>query len=123
MKCKYGGTYRTHPAISKERSHSEKKEFLLITSPIVVNACFLNGFQQSGNSSLTLPKIEIARSLKALLCCCFNHFKEVVRSTREVPPAHYTFKVDSFSLLSNILSKSEVEKYESDMFEAGGYKW
>ncbi|KAE9446255.1 hypothetical protein C3L33_21846, partial [Rhododendron williamsianum] len=47
----------------------------------------------------------------------------VVRSTREVPPAHYTFKVDSFSLLSNILSKSEVEKYESDMFEAGGYKW
>ncbi|XP_058189030.1 MATH domain and coiled-coil domain-containing protein At3g58400-like [Rhododendron vialii] len=52
-----------------------------------------------------------------------NADSEVVRSTREVPPAHYTIKVDSFSLLSNILSASEVEKYESDMFEAGGYKW
>ncbi|KAI8530745.1 hypothetical protein RHMOL_Rhmol11G0083400 [Rhododendron molle] len=42
---------------------------------------------------------------------------------REVPPAHYTFKIDSFSLLSNILSTSQVEKYESDIFEAGGYNW
>ncbi|KAF6144062.1 hypothetical protein GIB67_011856 [Kingdonia uniflora] len=38
---------------------------------------------------------------------------------RDVPPTHYTFKVESFSVLSN----SSIEKYESCDFEAGGYKW
>jgi len=32
---------------------------------------------------------------------------------------HYTLKIESFSLLL----KTKVEKYESDVFEAGGYKW
>ncbi|KAF6173477.1 hypothetical protein GIB67_027172 [Kingdonia uniflora] len=38
---------------------------------------------------------------------------------RDVPPTHYTFKVELFSVLSN----SSIEKYESCDFEAGGYKW
>uniref|UniRef100_A0A5B7CAD4 Putative TRAF-like family protein n=1 Tax=Davidia involucrata TaxID=16924 RepID=A0A5B7CAD4_DAVIN len=44
---------------------------------------------------------------------------EVSRTTRDVPPAHYLFKIESFSLLSG----SYIEKYESGVFEAGGYKW
>ncbi|XP_010248170.1 PREDICTED: ubiquitin carboxyl-terminal hydrolase 12-like [Nelumbo nucifera] len=43
----------------------------------------------------------------------------VSRSTRKEPPIHFTMKIQSFSLLSKI----SMEKYESDHFEAGGYKW
>uniref|UniRef100_A0A6N2MSA9 MATH domain-containing protein n=1 Tax=Salix viminalis TaxID=40686 RepID=A0A6N2MSA9_SALVM len=38
---------------------------------------------------------------------------------RDLPPAHFTLKIESFSLLRN----TGVKKYESDVFEAGGYKW
>ncbi|WJX85060.1 hypothetical protein P8452_67566 [Trifolium repens] len=38
---------------------------------------------------------------------------------RKAPPSHYTFKMQSFSLLS----KASIEKCVSDEFEAGGYKW
>ncbi|KAB2068975.1 hypothetical protein ERO13_A08G059800v2 [Gossypium hirsutum] len=41
------------------------------------------------------------------------------RITRDFPPAHFLFKVEAFSLLA----KTGVEKYESDAFEASGYKW
>ncbi|KAL8238346.1 hypothetical protein R6Q59_019427 [Mikania micrantha] len=34
-------------------------------------------------------------------------------------PAHYKLKIESFSLLS----EAGIENYESDVFEAGGYKW
>ncbi|XP_031259562.1 ubiquitin carboxyl-terminal hydrolase 12-like [Pistacia vera] len=44
---------------------------------------------------------------------------EISRVERDLPPAHYTLKTESFSLLV----KSEKEKYESDTFEAGSYKW
>ncbi|KAJ6328345.1 hypothetical protein OIU77_010104 [Salix suchowensis] len=37
---------------------------------------------------------------------------------RDLPPAHFSLKIESFSLLRNA-----GEKYESDVFEAGGYKW
>ncbi|KAI4354742.1 hypothetical protein L6164_003586 [Bauhinia variegata] len=40
-------------------------------------------------------------------------------SLRDVPPAHYLFKVKSYSLLMN----TKVEKYETDVFGAGGHKW
>ncbi|KAL5713528.1 hypothetical protein ACHQM5_015594 [Ranunculus cassubicifolius] len=43
----------------------------------------------------------------------------VSRSIRDAPPAHYTFKIQSFSLISENL----IEKYESNVFESGGYKW
>ncbi|XP_010270945.1 PREDICTED: uncharacterized protein LOC104607116 [Nelumbo nucifera] len=42
-----------------------------------------------------------------------------VANSRDAPPAHYIFKIRSFSLLS----KASVEKYDSDVFEVGGYKW
>ncbi|XP_048141229.1 MATH domain and coiled-coil domain-containing protein At3g58410-like [Rhodamnia argentea] len=38
---------------------------------------------------------------------------------RALPPAHYSLKIQSFSLLS----KSNVDKYDSGVFEVGGYKW
>ncbi|KAG2407352.1 TNF receptor-associated factor-like protein [Vigna angularis] len=41
------------------------------------------------------------------------------RSSVNSPPAHYVLKVQSFSLLV----KNSIERYESDTFEAGGYKW
>ncbi|XVE76883.1 hypothetical protein DITRI_Ditri13aG0016100 [Diplodiscus trichospermus] len=41
------------------------------------------------------------------------------RIKRDFPPAHFLFKVESFSLLA----KTGVEKYESDVFEAAGHKW
>ncbi|XVF79791.1 hypothetical protein PTKIN_Ptkin15bG0018000 [Pterospermum kingtungense] len=44
---------------------------------------------------------------------------EIVRNRRDLPPAHYSFKIESFSLLLN----TKVEKVESGIFEAGGYKW
>ncbi|CAL5429333.1 unnamed protein product [Camellia sinensis] len=43
--------------------------------------------------------------------------------TLEMPPAHYTFKINSFSLLSTMLTRIGEEKHESDSFEAGGYLW
>ncbi|KAA8545756.1 hypothetical protein F0562_020793 [Nyssa sinensis] len=44
---------------------------------------------------------------------------DVSRTFREIQPAHYLFKIESFSLLL----ETNTEKYESDEFEAGGYKW
>ncbi|XP_059625716.1 MATH domain and coiled-coil domain-containing protein At2g05420-like isoform X2 [Cornus florida] len=38
---------------------------------------------------------------------------------RDAPPTHYSFKIQSFSSLS----KASIEKYTSDKFEAGDYKW
>ncbi|KAJ6679374.1 hypothetical protein OIU79_019188 [Salix purpurea] len=43
----------------------------------------------------------------------------VTGTKRDLPPAHFSLEIESFSLLRN----TEVEKYESDVFEAGGYKW
>ncbi|KAJ6871886.1 hypothetical protein NC651_031079 [Populus alba x Populus x berolinensis] len=43
----------------------------------------------------------------------------VKRSERDLPPMHYSLKIESFSLLL----KTKFEKYESDVFEAGGHKW
>ncbi|KAM7482318.1 hypothetical protein LguiB_006901 [Lonicera macranthoides] len=47
----------------------------------------------------------------------------VTRLVSDVPPAHYTFNINSFSELSKILSKTGLKKYESGNFEIGGYKW
>lgn len=43
----------------------------------------------------------------------------IVRYKRDVPPAHFSFKIESFSQLL----KTQTEKYETGVFEAGGYKW
>ncbi|KAF3441172.1 hypothetical protein FNV43_RR15084 [Rhamnella rubrinervis] len=39
---------------------------------------------------------------------------------RDLPPAHYSLKVDSYTLLS---SEFGTEKYDGSVFEAGGHKW
>ncbi|KAJ7950838.1 putative TRAF-like family protein [Quillaja saponaria] len=43
----------------------------------------------------------------------------MVRSVRDVRPAHYMLKIKSYSLLA----ATGVEKYESGVFEVGGYSW
>ncbi|KAJ1439471.1 TRAF-like [Sesbania bispinosa] len=43
----------------------------------------------------------------------------ISRSERDLPPAHYLFKIQSYSVLMN----TGVEKYETNVFQAGGYKW
>ncbi|CAL5381002.1 unnamed protein product [Camellia sinensis] len=48
---------------------------------------------------------------------------EVTRSLRDIPPSHYIFKIEPFSQLSKALLDTEVQSYESDIFEASGYKW
>ena len=44
---------------------------------------------------------------------------EITRSTRDLPPAHYTFKIENFSLLAS----AKMDNVESGDFEAGSYKW
>ncbi|TYG62877.1 hypothetical protein ES288_D07G267800v1 [Gossypium darwinii] len=44
---------------------------------------------------------------------------EIRRITRDVPPAHYIFSIESFSLLVD----TGVEKYESHAFDVQNYKW
>ncbi|KAJ6691120.1 UBIQUITIN CARBOXYL-TERMINAL HYDROLASE 12-LIKE [Salix koriyanagi] len=44
---------------------------------------------------------------------------DTVREERHVAPAHYSMKIDSFSLLSEMFDNS----YESREFEASGYNW
>ncbi|KAF2294674.1 hypothetical protein GH714_014832 [Hevea brasiliensis] len=44
---------------------------------------------------------------------------EIIRELRDLPPAHYIFKIENFSYLSN----AKLESYESSDFEVGGHKW
>jgi hypothetical protein len=43
----------------------------------------------------------------------------MVQSTRDLPPAHYTFQIMNFSILLGM----EEEKCNSGKFEVGGYQW
>ncbi|XP_058189029.1 MATH domain and coiled-coil domain-containing protein At3g58400-like isoform X3 [Rhododendron vialii] len=52
-----------------------------------------------------------------------DYNSEVARSLREIPPAHYTLKIKSFSLLSQMLLDTQQKNFESAVFEANGYKW
>ncbi|XP_022146380.1 probable inactive serine/threonine-protein kinase fnkC [Momordica charantia] len=51
-------------------------------------------------------------------CCAV-----VIRSTRDEKPLHYTLQIQSFSLLKAALASSNRDRYESQIFNAGGYKW
>ncbi|CAL5436096.1 unnamed protein product [Camellia sinensis] len=51
-----------------------------------------------------------------------NGSSEVTRSLRDIPPSHYIFKIEPFSRLSKARLDTEVQSYESDIFEASGYK-
>jgi len=48
-----------------------------------------------------------------------NDQAENTRSIRDLPPAHYAFKIENFSLLSN----TKVDSVESGDFEVDSYKW
>ncbi|KAI7994466.1 Ubiquitin carboxyl-terminal hydrolase 12 [Camellia lanceoleosa] len=48
---------------------------------------------------------------------------KVTRSLKDIPPAHYILKIESSSLLSQLLLDVGMKNYESDIFEANGYKW
>ncbi|GMI78954.1 hypothetical protein like AT3G17380 [Hibiscus trionum] len=43
----------------------------------------------------------------------------ITRTTRSLPPSHYLFKIEAFSLLFG----ANVDKYKSNAFEAGGHQW
>ncbi|WCJ18791.1 TRAF-like family protein [Euphorbia peplus] len=47
---------------------------------------------------------------------------EMKRSNRDAPPSHFTLKIKSFSLLPEMVKKTD-DKYESAEFEADGYRW
>ncbi|CAK7355114.1 unnamed protein product [Dovyalis caffra] len=69
-----------------------------------------------GDSCISLSnKIETSRMYKLST--------DMVKAVRHEAPAHYTMKVDSFSVLSELLAKSGINKHESRVFEASGYKW
>ncbi|KAH7522736.1 hypothetical protein FEM48_Zijuj07G0170100 [Ziziphus jujuba var. spinosa] len=44
---------------------------------------------------------------------------EISSSKRDLPPANYSLKVESYSLLL----ESKIKKYDTGVFEAGGHKW
>ncbi|KAF7840689.1 MATH domain and coiled-coil domain-containing protein [Senna tora] len=58
------------------------------------------------------------------MCSCWgqcnsNHSRGMVKLERDLRPSHFLLKIQSYSLLVD----SHMESYESDIFEAGGYKW
>ncbi|KAI8024632.1 Cellulose synthase-like protein E6 [Camellia lanceoleosa] len=56
---------------------------------------------------------------RCVVCIERHSLVGILRSLRDVPPAHYTFKLEYFSSFLN----SKIENLDSGVFEAGGYKW
>ncbi|KAG6687672.1 hypothetical protein I3842_11G084900 [Carya illinoinensis] len=52
-----------------------------------------------------------------------NPAPEVTRFTRDLPPAHYILKIESLSKIIPMLPGEKEPKYDSEVFECGGYKW
>ncbi|XP_042947479.1 MATH domain and coiled-coil domain-containing protein At3g58410-like isoform X2 [Carya illinoinensis] len=52
-----------------------------------------------------------------------NPAPEVTRFTRDLPPAHYILKIESLSKIIQMLPGEKKPKYDSEVFECGGYKW
>ncbi|XP_050211200.1 uncharacterized protein LOC126661397 [Mercurialis annua] len=48
-----------------------------------------------------------------------DHNSEIRWKLRSLPPSHYTFKIENFSLLCD----AKTECFQSADFEVGGYKW
>ncbi|GKV10560.1 hypothetical protein SLEP1_g21904 [Rubroshorea leprosula] len=70
-------------------------------------------------SSMALVNLDSSDSTSSLC----NDTLEFTASVRDKPPAHYLLRVESFSLLSQVLQKTRERRYESLSFKAGGYKW
>ncbi|KAK4847406.1 hypothetical protein QYF36_001504 [Acer negundo] len=47
---------------------------------------------------------------------------ETLRDERDFGPAHFTLKIESYSLLSNA-PHGHGKRYESGIFDVKGYKW
>nr|GMC55955.1 MATH domain and coiled-coil domain-containing protein At3g58400-like [Ipomoea batatas] len=50
-------------------------------------------------------------------------FADVNKWEREIAPSHYMLRIDSFSKLTTMLSKSHLHYFKSKSFDASGYKW
>ena len=44
---------------------------------------------------------------------------DIIKSVSDAPQTNYMVKIESLSLLT----KHAIERYETEIFEAGGYKW
>ncbi|KAI9197880.1 hypothetical protein LWI28_006004 [Acer negundo] len=59
---------------------------------------------------------------------CAVHFmlakdrEEILGVERDIQPAHFTLKIESYSSLLEVLNGKD-ERYETGNFDAGGYKW
>ncbi|PPS00200.1 hypothetical protein GOBAR_AA20464 [Gossypium barbadense] len=78
--------------------------------------------RQSSEMGFLADNVRIKHNPRINITCppnqCLSLRTRIRRITRDFPPAHFLFKVEAFSLLA----KTGVEKYESDAFEASGYK-
>ncbi|KAH7522733.1 hypothetical protein FEM48_Zijuj07G0169800 [Ziziphus jujuba var. spinosa] len=54
-----------------------------------------------------------------IICIFFGSLTEILKYKRDFPPVDYSLKVNSYTLLS----ESKTEKYDTNVFEAGGHKW
>ncbi|KAL2927943.1 50S ribosomal protein L11 [Bienertia sinuspersici] len=64
--------------------------------------------------------------VESFLPCPLEYFifwHHVIRYVREVPPAHYIFKIEAFSLLKDALAATDKNCIQSTEFYAGGYAW
>ncbi|XP_022146383.1 uncharacterized protein LOC111015611 [Momordica charantia] len=48
---------------------------------------------------------------------------DILRSIRDEKPLHYTLQIQPFSLLKTALATCSRERYESPIFNVGGFKW
>ena len=98
---------------------------LLITAKIIVCELALSSVRSSPSNTqpvclminfslITKPKSD--QNLHVLISFPFSG---AVASISDASPVHYIVKIELFSLLA----KNAVEKYESGVFEAGGYTW
>ncbi|XP_056174168.1 uncharacterized protein LOC115687212 isoform X2 [Syzygium oleosum] len=51
--------------------------------------------------------------------CWLATGREPAKYKRALPPAHFSLKIESFSALSSL----DKDKYDSEVFKAGGYRW
>ncbi|XP_074359848.1 uncharacterized protein LOC141699961 [Apium graveolens] len=49
--------------------------------------------------------------------------QELIHGTRDVPPADFLLKIESFSKLPELINNQKKKYYESCCFEAGGFNW
>lgn len=53
---------------------------------------------------------------------CYVPESLVKRTTRHMPPADFTLKIENFPLLLTEMDR-DMDNYQSGCFKAGGYRW